>query len=280
MATIDEDAGTRTLEYRCDGPATIELQLGPGRVELRTVTGEHVRVELSAGSAGSPSPPEKRELELLDETRIAWSERDRLLRVHTPGRRLRPPALAVLVEAPAGSRLTVRGTNAGVKATGTLGGLAARTHAGDVAAETVEGDVVIRTGSGTVQLGRVGGTLRIASGSGRCEVAAVRAPSKITTGRGDISLGSVESDVDARTGRGHISVANAGRGRISLVSGRGDVRVGVPPGVTAEIDAVSGSGQARSDLPVSTQPALDATLRLRVRTGSGEALVTPAKPQG
>jgi hypothetical protein len=55
------------------------------------------------------------------------------------------------------------------------------------------------------------------------------------------------------------------------------LRVGIHPGVMAELDVSSGSGRARSDLPVGGPPAEGATaLRVRARTGSGDALVTAA----
>ena len=51
--------------------------------------------------------------------------------------------------------------------------------------------------------------------------------------------------------------------------------VGIHPGVLAEIDVSSGSGQARSELPFGAPPA-DGSARLRVRgrTGSGDAVIT------
>jgi hypothetical protein len=87
----------------------------------------------------------------------------------------------------------------------------------------------------------------------------------------------VEGDAYLRTGRGAITVGEAAGGELSLASGAGDLRVGLRRGVVAELDLVSGSGNARSELDVSDRPpAGGAPARIRMRTGSGEALVARA----
>jgi hypothetical protein len=52
----------------------------------------------------------------------------------------------------------------------------------------------------------------------------------------------------------------------------------VHSGVAAELDVFSGSGRARSELDVTTEPPAGgaATLTIRGRTGSGDVLVTRA----
>jgi hypothetical protein len=72
-------------------------------------------------------------------------------------------------------------------------------------------------------------------------------------------------------------VSDACAGGLELTTGSGQLRIGIHPGVRAELDVSSGSGQARSDLPVSGPPAEgNVALRVRARTGSGDALVTAA----
>ena len=51
------------------------------------------------------------------------------------------------------------------------------------------------------------------------------------------------------------------------------------PGVRAELDLISGSGRARSELEVrSVAPEQAPPLHVRGRTGSGDVLVTRAVP--
>ena len=99
----------------------------------------------------------------------------------------------------------------------------------------------------------------------------------VQTGSGDVRLGAVTYDMSARTGSGDLTVVDASAGGLELTTGSGQLRVGIHPGVRAELDVSSGSGHARSDLPVGGPPAEgDVPLRVRARTGSGDALVTAA----
>jgi hypothetical protein len=72
-------------------------------------------------------------------------------------------------------------------------------------------------------------------------------------------------------------VVDASAGGLELTTGSGQLRVGIHSGVLAELDVSSGSGRAHSDLPVGGSPSQgEAALRVRARTGSGDALVTAA----
>ena len=74
---------------------------------------------------------------------------------------------------------------------------------------------------------------------------------------------------------GYVVAKPAGAGRLDLGTGSGDLRVGVRPGVTAELDLSSGSGRARSELEVHSDPREQAsTLTIKGRTGSGDVLIT------
>jgi DUF4097 and DUF4098 domain-containing protein YvlB len=99
----------------------------------------------------------------------------------------------------------------------------------------------------------------------------------VQTGSGDVRLGSVARDLSARTGSGDLTVVDASAGGLELTTGSGQLRVGIHTGVLAELDVSSGSGRAHSDLPVGGPPSEGGvTLRVRARTGSGDALVTAA----
>jgi Putative adhesin len=289
-----EQTLTRTESFDCDGPAELDLRVGSGRIEVRTADVPHVRVELAV-EAGEGTPrqhgfegllgrissgeyePTDADAHAVRETQITFSDERRRLVVRT-ARAFRRIRLAVLVEAPDGSRLTAATYRGSITASGVLGGLKAATHAGDVAADRVDGDVDVRAGSGGVRLGRVTGRLQCRAGAGEIEVASVDGEAtRLATGSGDVWLGAVRSDVQARTGKGNVVIADAAGGRLDIVTGSGDLSVAVRRGVAAEIDLVSGSGQARSELAVAGEPPPDApSVRVRARTGHGDAVVTKA----
>lgn len=265
-----QETNGRTEVFACAGPATIAVQLRSGSVELRTIDSDEIRVHLGAGDDEGRDG-------LIDQTTVSFSEDARRLTVRAP-RGPRRGALAVVVEAPEGSRLFARLHRGPVTAKGRLAGLNAGTSSGDIEAEHVEGDVLAATGSGDIRLGRVQGRLRARSGSGEIQVASLDGErARLTTGRGDVWVGVVRSDVHARTGHGSVVLAEVAGGRLDLVTGSGDVNVALRPGVTAEIDLGSGSGEVRSDLEVLARaPAGAAAARIRARTGRGDAVVARA----
>jgi hypothetical protein len=285
---------TRTESFDCDGPAELDIRIRGGRIEVRAADVPHVRVEISA-EPGDPRQweqgvedllgtisqgaytPDEADAQGVAETKVEFSERRRKLVVRAP-RTFRRTGIAVVVEAPRHSRLKAGAHRAAISTSGLLAELTVATGSGSIVSEDVEGSVDVATGSGQVTLGRVSGRLKARLGSGELEAASIEGESaSVTTGQGEIWLGAVRCDAKLRTGRGGIVIAEAAGGELTLVTGKGDLRVGVRPGVAAELDVVSGSGRARSELDVSDRPPADApAARIRMRTGSGEAVVASA----
>jgi hypothetical protein len=286
------DGAAREESFPSEGPVDVAVSVRLGSVEVRALDAPGVRLELRPGSQqswelglGGPRGRIDRErwAELarraLAETEIAWSEQARRLVVSRPrARGVRTVPLTLVLEVPQGSRMVGSRTGAAsLHVSGALGSLDAATGSGSVTVGHVDGDVNVKTGSGDLRLDSVGGRLRARTGSGDVEAASLEGRAAVTSGSGDIRLGIVCADAAARTGRGGIAVAEARSGRLSLATGSGDVRVGIPPGVAAELDIVSGSGGARSELPLRDGPSPgSAAVRVRARTGSGAALVTTA----
>jgi DUF4097 and DUF4098 domain-containing protein YvlB len=291
---MNTQTNTRAQSFDCDGPAELDIRIRGGRIAVRTTDSPHVRVEISAepGDAGplegrvesalgtisdGADRPEDADQHFVDETQVTFSEQRRKLVVRAP-RSFRRAGIAVVVEAPEHSRLKARAHRGSISASGTLDQLTAAAGAGAIAAEDVDGPVDIATGSGLVRLGRVTGPLRARLGSGEVEAASIEGGgANVATGHGDVWLGVVRCDANVRTGTGGIIVAEAASGTISLATGSGDLRVGIRPGVSAELDVLSGSGLVRSELEVSGHAPADAPVaRIRMRTGKGEAVVERA----
>jgi hypothetical protein len=216
--------------------------------------------------------------EALEATEITWSEASRRLVVRSPSETpLRLVPLVVTVHAPAGSRLDLRTGAGDIRVSGRAGDTAAKTGSGDVRLDAVDGDIDVTTGSGRVQAGEVSGRTRAKTGSGDLSLAALGGPAEVRAGSGTVRLGGVRSDLHARAGSGDVTIADAEAGRLDLTTGSGDLRVGVHPGVTAELDMSSGSGRVRSELDVADRAPQGApAVVVRGRTGSGDVLVTRA----
>ena len=190
---------------------------------------------------------------------------------------LRGVPLDVVVRAPEGSHVIVKSDSADVTVTGPAGRLEIRTGTGHVTTDRADASSRVDSRSGKLRLGPMLGGLRAKTGSGDIEVASIGGNTVLHSGTGDVWLGAVQDDVQVRTASGDVTVADAAAGRIQMGTGSGDVRVGVRPGVAAEIDLLSSSGTARSELDVSdTPPPGDPLLFITGRTGTGTALVTTA----
>ncbi|KOX20345.1 hypothetical protein ADK67_30235 [Saccharothrix sp. NRRL B-16348] len=286
----------RQQSFEVDGAVEVDVALLSGRVRVHLVDEPGVHVEVkhdpspgeswAAGlsgllswvndqfgkGGGQPAGP----AEAVRDARLELS--GGRLKVHSSkALPLRAVPLSVTVRAPAGSHVITKAGSADVTVTGAAGRLDVHTGTGDVTADRADASSQVNSGSGKLRLGPMLGGLRAKTGSGDIEVSSVGGNTVIYTGTGDVWLGAVQNDVQVRTGGGDVTIADAAAGRIQLGTGSGDVRVGVRPGVAAQVDLVSNSGSARSDLDVSdTPPEDEPALFITGRTGSGSALVTTA----
>lgn len=292
----------RKVELECMGPIDVSVELDSGRLDIQlekdTAGTAGVAVQVHADPAGQlpwtagiagllswlgeqtgGAPPGELAAEAVRRTVIDFT--GQRLTVRSPrDLPLRTVPLTIQVSAPADSSITARSGSADIAVDGVADRLDASTGSGQVRAQRCTGTTDVRTGSGDVRLGSVLGRLRVRTGSGQVEVTSIEGAAgggTVHTGSGDVRLGAVTHDVSARTGSGDLTVVDASAGGLELTTGSGQLRVGIHPGVRAELDVSSGSGHARSDLAVGGAPAEgDVPLRVRARTGSGDALVTAA----
>ncbi len=298
----------RQQSWSVDGPVELELATDVGRVRVHLEDlpegGGELRVEVrhdpSAGNSWSQGlsglinwlgnatgggiesalagSGEERASEAVSAAEISWSEGGRRLVVRSSqDLPLRVVPLSITVWAPTRSRLAARVGAGDVRVTGRAGWAGVRTGSGNATLDGVDGDADVTTGSGAIDLGPVTGRVRLRTGSGAVRAAATGGPAEIKTGSGDVVIGEVNGDVKLRTGSGDVTVSDARSGILQLATGSGAVRIGVHPGVGAELDLVSGSGKARSELDVAdVAPAKAAAVQVRGRTGSGDVLVARA----
>lgn len=194
----------------------------------------------------------------------------------------------VTVSMPTGSQAVLRAGSATVAVTGDLAVVAVKSGSGDVTVERVGGQGLVETGSGDVRLESVTGELQVKCGSGDVRVGSLEGPATISTGSGDIVLARTAAHVAVKTGSGDLVVEEAAddltmstgsgdawvrralRGRLTLNGASGDVRVGIPSGTPVWTDVTTITGQIRSDLPSTGEPADGQDfIELRARTATG-----------
>ncbi|MQA07209.1 MAG: DUF4097 family beta strand repeat protein [Pseudonocardiaceae bacterium] len=292
----------RQQDFTVDGAVELDLATGSGRVEvtLGDEDGVHVEIRHEPG-AGAPwaeglssllswvteqFPPVADAVggavpgdasEAVRQTRIDMTA-GRLV-VRTPkALPLRNVPLAVSVRAPRGSNVEVRTGGADITVDGTAGQLDASSGSGAVTVERADGLLSVRTGSGDVRLGEGGDRMRTRTGSGDIEASSLDGSATIISGTGDVRLGTVSAAVMARTGSGDVTVTEAVRDHLELISGSGEIRVGIRSGTHAEIDLSSGAGKVRSELDVADEtPDEEAALRIRGRSGTGDVVIVSSR---
>ncbi|AUI57425.1 DUF4097 family beta strand repeat-containing protein [Amycolatopsis sp. BJA-103] len=289
----------RVEEFEAEGPIEIDVSVAIGRVtiELTAESGVHAEVRRDGGEQqpwvdGMTSllswvgerfgdqlgaDPRTSVGDALAQTRIE-KVGNRLVVQAPKAWQLKNVPLAVTVRAPAGSHLEVRAGAADVTVTGSAGRADILTGSGDVGLERADGSAIVRTGTGAIKLGPTLSGLQLRTGSGSVEASSVSGSATVATGTGNVWLGEVAGEVLARTGSGDLSVADAASGSLELTTGSGEVRVGIRGGVAAEIDLSSTTGSVSSELDVaeSAPSEGDVVLKVRARTGTGDAVVTSA----
>lgn len=299
MNTGTENDVVRQQSYECQGPVDLDIEVGAGLVEVGLAGDDaaplvHVEVRhardrggMAAGLTGlltlvgrfGGGDAADVPAQAVRETTIDM--RDNRVTVRAPKTMpLSSVPLHVVVTAPAGSAVNLKVGSADATVSGAAGRCRLTAGSGNVTLERADGAAEVVTGSGSAHLGTVDGALAARAGSGDLQIELVGGDTNIVTGSGDVWIGIVRgSSLVARTGSGDVTIADAETGDLDLKTGSGNVRVGVHAGVTAELDLSTGSGRATSDLEVNRGPApqdAEGLVRLRCRTGSGNAAVTRA----
>lgn len=310
--SAEGESAARTHEFHPDTPVEIDVALGSGRVEVSlfdggpegepapsavpspvTVEVTHDRraqspwaqgmasmvdwvsqqfgEQLGAELRGSPDNAVANTRVEMIGNRVVVRAPDQLPLRHIP--------LAVTVRAAAGSQLTIDAGSAQVAVSGTCGSSDITTGAAEVTVDRADGPLSVQTSSGAITLGSAsaGQSTQLRTGSGAVRVSELSAATTIVTGNGHVWVGHAHGDLLGRSGSGNLSIADLSAGTIELLTGSGDVHVGMHSGTHAEVDLSSGSGTVSSDLEVSdTPPDNGVAARVNARTRSGRATVSRA----
>lgn len=257
--------------YSTDLALDTAVRLGGGQVLVRPAAEGTASVEVRAVDPGhEPS------VRLAESAEVRLEGRHLAVFVPGQGRVFRRGEVVVDLRLPADSRLAVKAGLATVGVTGGLEELDARIGAGSVEVDRV-GELHVKAGQVDVVVGRAR-ALTVASGQGSLR-AAESGDAAFKSGSGSVELGRSTGAVQVKGGSVQLVVGEAVSGEVFFNTGSGDARVSVATGTTVELDLISGSGDVRCELPLeSSAPAGGAGLRVRLRTGSGDLLVTSSVP--
>ena len=132
------------------------------------------------------------------------------------------------------------------------GRVEAKSSGGDMSARNVRGDIDIATSGGTVRAEQITGASKLRSSGGDIVVQQASGPMVARTTGGDVKLEQMDGAVQASTSGGRVTVELLGTNRgIDVSTSGSDIVLVLPAAVTATLDASTGSGRVKSDLPIT-----------------------------
>jgi hypothetical protein len=252
------------------GPIKLDVRLAHGSVTVETadhLTEATVRLE-----------PHKNAGDLLEQTAVEL--RGDTIVVHAPrqggifdfakfGGRGKA-GLDVHVVVPTDTPVKISTFTAPIRIPGDVGSADIAFGAAEAVVRRVAGDLRMRFGSGTAKVVEVTGSVQVRSGSGDAEFGEVGGALSSGCGSGNLRARIVHGAVHARCGSGAARL-EAVHDDVDVASGSGGLEIGLPAGVSAELNVTTGSGRVSSDLPVEDAPRSAAKpIHIRARTGSGD----------
>jgi hypothetical protein len=154
--------------------------------------------------------------------------------------------------------------------------LVAESGSGDLQLSNLNGTVQAHTGSGSIHADKLGAGSKLDTGSGSIEASNLMGSSTLQTGSGEISAGlgaagdvvagtgsgtikltGVQGAVKAETGSGSLEIGGQPTSPWKLETGSGDINLRVGSGARFTLDAQTGSGSVKTDLPLTMRGSLD-----------------------
>lgn len=270
------------MQYAFETPENVELQIRLPAGDVTVKTHDEPRTEVEVVARGRKGEEALEQIVVESHERpgghvVSIEQQDRI--------RFGPIAISwgggieVRVACPEGTDLDFNSASGDLSALGTYGRLAAKTASGDLRLGDV-GEAEVKTASGDVSIQAVASDASIQTVSGDVDVERLDADLTGRTVSGDIALGRVSGVVTLNTTSGDVSIKALEGGELRVQTVSGDVRVGVAPGTPVWMDAVSVSGDLRSDLGEvgDTAPEDAAVVPLQVKTVSGDVSFVRGMP--
>lgn len=238
------------------------------RVELSTRSGDIFVAEGPAGEIevtldGSPK-------------RFAVSQHGDTIVVEPEGGIGLGSSTDISVKVPAQTSALLKCTSGDVFVDALLSGLEVGVASGDVRVRTVTGDASVKTASGDTTIETVEGRLDIATASGDVRIGRVGLELAMATASGDAVVDSVDGSVSLRTASGDVKIRRFDGPDLTAKTLSGDVTVGIPRRRRIDLDLQSLSGSLRNRLPEGDGSPPEKTIRLRVKSVSGDLVLTGA----
>jgi DUF4097 and DUF4098 domain-containing protein YvlB len=263
-------------EFPCDGPIDANIHIASGSVHViaEDRSTVHVSVEPKHLNEAGRAAAGAARIDFTGNT-LTIDAQPRTIGFIRIGH-----SLKVSVRVPLDSRVEVKAASANVAMTGRYGACVVHTASGDARVDDVVGNLSVNSASGDWEIGTVSGDVAIHTASGDVRVKTIGGNLALRSASGDADVDALGGSLEANTASGNVSVGSIHAGTANVNSASGDVKVGVAEGTAVWLDINTVSGNTRSDLAVSDSPpeGNPATLKLHIRTISGDVLIRRAAP--
>lgn len=217
----------RTLQV--NGPVTMRVATGAGNIHVISGDPSSVRIVGHIHAMG-PFNAQSRVQNVESVPPIEQSGNNIYIGRNTPS----GVSIDYDITVPSSTQLTMHSGSGDFRIINIAGSTNADTGSGDIQADGLGGHVSIRTGSGDVHAGFDNAN-----------------DIQIHTGSGDLFLKNAQGILVAHTGSGDIHISGTPSGGWNLKTGSGDVTLNTAS-AHYSIDATTGSGDIKSDQPITT----------------------------
>jgi len=265
--------------FETDGPVSLDLRIPSGEIVIDPTLEGRVEVDLVAHDEESQALVDAARVDLRgDQLIVDVPSKSRAFGI---GLLFGRQGISCRVRCPISSSLEARTKSADVTARGPLRTAAVSTASGDVELRLVETDLVVKSASGDVDIDHVGGDAAVNTASGDVKIGLVGGAANINAVSGDVRIGQSYSEARVVTVSGDQNHQAVSAGNVTAQSVSGDIHIAVRRGSRVYLDCNTLSGDTRSDLDMTGEPAADgALIEIRAKTVSGDIDITraPALP--
>ena len=229
------------------------------------------------------------DVKVAGRTQVDFADGQLTVKTTTPGDK--NGSVAITIDLPAGSSLAAYLAHSSVQADGPVGRcelhlasgqvqldridtLQASIASGEVAIGHIAGRASIDGGAFTMRIGEVKGTVGLSSSGGQAWIGHAAADLELSSGSGGFDIERADGSVTATTASGTIRIGRLTHGQAKLMSGSGDIEVGISEDTAAYIDVNSERGAVRNSVASpENADASDTQVTVHARTRHGDIIV-------
>ncbi|GAA3110987.1 DUF4097 family beta strand repeat-containing protein [Pseudonocardia yunnanensis] len=231
------------------------------------------------------------DVKVADRTKVEFA--DGRLSVKTTVSGSKNGSVAITIDLPTGSDLAVYLAYSAVQADGSLGecelhmasgrvqmdridALQASIASGEVTIGHIAGPANIDGGTIAMRIGEVEGAVGFSTSGGHAWIGHARADLDLSSSSCDFDIDRADGSVTATQAGGAVRIGRMTHGRAKLISGSGNIEIGISEGTAASIDANSDRGAVHNFVSQGNAGPSDDKVMVHARTRHGDIVIQRA----